>query len=534
MSDALEDRYALASLAATFANEATESEFQRAELLRIQPRIRARLITSGVALSALTAFVAMQVTSPFVTMGIVTIWVLYVLVWYGTRPEVTSGAILHGAVSALFAIGGPILIWILAREVDAPHGAAAALVLLVYFQLASGAVRLRMLALAVAPELVLGGYLALTTGQSLADTALTLLVFGSTYLLGITIGIVQARESRRAYANEAVIRAQRATIERQRGLLEKELSHQVAERSRELGDVLAGADVTMDARRLTPGERFAGRYRVLRTLGAGGMGTVYEVARITDGAALALKAIAGAVPSAQAARFAREAEIGARVRHPNVVSIVDIGVSTGVPFLVMELVRGGSLEERRPSFGKVDWSLALLRQIADGLGALHAAGVVHRDLKPANILLDGDVAKLSDFGISRLGQPDSIEVDPGAATEQSPRRRPDLTGAGAMMGTPLYMPPECVFDARAADTAADVFSFAVLAYELLSGRPPFDQPPYLLALAHETLPRPFPLDDSEVPAELATLLARALSTAPAQRPKLAEIRRALTLAVSPS
>ncbi len=311
-------------------------------------------------------------------------------------------------------------------------------------------------------------------------------------------------------------------------LLKRELSHQVAERSRELGAVLAKGDVTLDARTLRAGERFAERYKIVSALGAGGMGAVYEVERVTDGERLALKAVLGEASGASAARFAREAEIGARVRHPNVVPIVDVGVASGVPFLVMELVRGGSLEEQRSSFGDVAWALPILRQICDGLGALHEAGVVHRDLKPANVLLTEGGAKISDFGISRLGALDPSTVDVGADTVvATPTRSSPLTGTGAVLGTPLYAAPEGAKSARDLDASADVFAFGVLAYEMLTGTAPFRVPALFLAMADEPIPVPDTIDDARVPGPLASLLRDCLAGDPARRPRVRALRSAL-------
>src|SRR5262249_21210307 len=154
------------------------------------------------------------------------------------------------------------------------------------------------------------------------------------------------------FRQERIIQAQKETIASERAkseaLLRQELGHQVAERSRELGRILARAEDGPEVAGMTPGSRFDARYTIVRALGEGGMGAVYEVVRATDGEALALKVVTGRVSRANAVRFAREAEIGARIRHPNLVSIVDVGIATnGAPFLVMELVKGASLEDRR-------------------------------------------------------------------------------------------------------------------------------------------------------------------------------------------
>ena len=250
---------------------------------------------------------------------------------------------------------------------------------------------------------------------------------------------------------------------------------------------------------------------------------MYEVERVTDLQRLALKAVVGEVSGASAARFAREAEIGARIHDANLVSIVDVGVSAGVPFLVMELVRGGSLEARRAKFGDVAWALPILRQIAEGLAALHDAGVVHRDLKPANVLLDGDVAKISDFGISRFGAlDDAASIDPNAATMgASPKPQSGLvTGTGVVMGTPLYMAPEAARGGRTLDALADVFALGIIAYELFTGRAPFAVPAMMLAMAEQPIPTPKPIDDARVPERLRALVLECFATDPAKRPRV--------------
>jgi serine/threonine protein kinase len=192
-------------------------------------------------------------------------------------------------------------------------------------------------------------------------------------------------------------------------------------------------------------------------------------------------------------------------------------VYRGRPVLVMDLVRGGSLEEQRAQFGTRGWALPILRQIADGVAALHDAGVVHRDLKPANVLLANEVAKISDFGISRLGD---MKIDPLAetATEQP------VTGTGVILGTPLYMPPEAARGGREVDARGDAFAFGIIAYELLTGRAPFKVPPVMLALAGQTAPMPSMdgLDDTA-----RRLIESCLAGDPGARPSMRAIRDGL-------
>ena len=310
--------------------------------------------------------------------------------------------------------------------------------------------------------------------------------------------------------------------EERRALLQREIAHQVAERSRALADALARGGGAPSR----PGAAIDARYAVVRPLGEGGMGAVYEVVRRADGARLALKVMTGAVSREAATRFAREAEIGARVHDPHVVAIVDLGVTDdGAPYLVMELATGGSLEAQRARFGDPAWALPVVRRIARGLAALHAAGVVHRDLKPANVLLDAHgAAKVSDFGIARFVAV-AVALDPLEATRTGPMGD-GLTGTGALLGTPLYMAPEAARGAPVTP-AADVFALGLLAHELLTGARPFPRPPMLLAFAGQPLPTLPPLRfDGIAPAVLDTLAA-CLRDAPEARPSIEAVIAAL-------
>src|SRR5262249_26304664 len=151
-----------------------------------------------------------------------------------------------------------------------------------------------------------------------------------------------------------------------------------------------------------------------------------------------------------AKRFAREAELAAAVRHPNLVGIVDVGLTdAGVLFFVMELARGTTLEDARGRYGDATFWLPVLADVARGLAALHAQRVVHRDVKPANILLaeadDGTLtAKLADLGVARRDEEpmEMASTLPAASGPVSSARPADLTVTGAWVGTPLYMAPE--------------------------------------------------------------------------------------------
>jgi Tol biopolymer transport system component len=213
-----------------------------------------------------------------------------------------------------------------------------------------------------------------------------------------------------------------------------------------------------------------GRYRLVRLLGRGGMGEVWEGRdeRLERQVAVKVLPLALAADPAAEKRFRREAVALARLLHPNIVTLFDVGsadpgVGVEYPFIVMELVAGRSLSERLAE-GRlpVGECVELFEQIARALAAAHATGVVHRDLKPANVMIgsDGQV-KVLDFGLARLLEP------AGDVREDS------LTGTGVVLGSYHYMAPE---QARGehATPAADVFSLGVMLYEALTGLKPFE------------------------------------------------------------
>jgi serine/threonine protein kinase len=301
--------------------------------------------------------------------------------------------------------------------------------------------------------------------------------------------------------------------ERELERVSEEVRRQVAERSRELSETLgklSRAPVAMEADRMIDG-----RYRVLRRLGAGGMGAVYEVERASDRRRLALKTLRGRASPETLARLAREAQIAAQLDHPNLVPVLDVGIADGVLFFVMPLIAGGSLEQQRPRFGDAGWVKPLLASIAEGLAALHEHGIVHRDLKPGNILLADGVPQIADFGLSRLPDSDTVESMDAHADTAAP-----LTRTGDLMGTPAYMAPELAAGANAASPASDVFAFGVIAYELLRGRAPFAEP-VVLARAKGRDVKPPVIDD------LAAPIACSLDSDPAKRPSAVELATAL-------
>jgi hypothetical protein len=385
-------------------------------------------------------------------------------------------------------------------------------------------------------------------GASWAFVLLTVILDGGAYVgLGAWLGGVRAGSWGLAIVSiaqsaalsrehvEALRRADAAVEDlgqrvREIEALNGELRRRIAERSRDVGAaVLAHA---RGAARAWPaiGARFFGRYRVDRLAGVGGMGRVYEVTRERDGARFALKVMGRAATGETIARFAREAELAARVSHPNVVSIVDFDVSDeGVPFLVMDLVAGASLAKHRDRYGDVAWACAVLAQVAAGLDAVHARGIVHRDVKPGNVLVEGVPAvkaRITDFGVSCVAPTMDDSVTQDTIVDDATA---ELTGTGLILGTPAYMAPELARGARHATPAADVFAFAVLAFELLTGRYPFAEPP-VTAERRGARATPFAALRElapDAPAELADAIDATLRCDPPLRPPASRFVRLL-------
>lgn len=263
---------------------------------------------------------------------------------------------------------------------------------------------------------------------------------------------------------------------------------------------------------LKTGDRALGRYAVGALLGEGGMGQVWHGEHADLGMPVALKVLLGEQDVVALGRFKREAQLMAKVRHPNVVSVLDYGaLEDGSPCIVMEFVRGESLE-RRIGRGVPVWSESVetFRGLLRGLGAIHAEGLVHRDLKPSNVVIapgNPETPKLIDFGIARA-------VDPGAVTR--------YTSTGMIVGTPAYMPPE-QFMGGTVDARSDVYAAALVLYECLTGTIPFADEANIMACVFKraNMPIPPPVAPAglpPIPDALSRAVLAALQADPAQRP----------------
>lgn len=597
-----------------------------------------------------------------------------------------------GPVAVLVIVGHVVYTLILLGRASRDHGQRALLLLLAWVALWLTAV----------PDF--GAWLGfgeLYGGMRTACVGITLIALAQSAELSVD----HLRSLRRADELNSELAARLQLIEakhREVEVLNEELRFQVQSRSEQLSVALSKVGMPHgQIRPLEAGEVIETRYKVVRKVGEGAMGAVYEVERVSDGKHFALKMLTDVSGGLNVARFAREAQIISQLNHPNVVSIVDVDVaSSGFFYMIMEFVNGLSLRQQRKRYRDIQWALPVLTQVADGLRAIHAKGVVHRDLKPGNILVtdvaDGSapIVKIADFGISslesaaeeisitasespaaksqRLGPqshrhhsassmraafasnpfdtgPKSLtpasghsmpaqqgirfgsnpylpavplpaptpspaasasNASPQQASASLPQRVPSspalqalpddlpaslrqppqpqnsiqdliappsqrslaeklmdrledswdippasgraapislrsgpmslrgpssrknslhdgdpLTQTGALMGTPIYMAPELAAGVKFAKPSADVFSFGVIAFEVLTGKAPFPEPPALMQLAGRVPPPPPPLRSmcTEIAPSIAAILDRCLSRIPGDRPSSAEL-----------
>ncbi len=272
-----------------------------------------------------------------------------------------------------------------------------------------------------------------------------------------------------------------------------------------------GGGVGLEAPPLPPGTVIA-HYRVEALLGRGGMGVVYRARDASLGRVVALKVLVGAAGADTShKRFLREARALAEVRHPHIAAVYAVGEAEGLPYIAMEYVEGRTLRrviEEAPG-GALPAVRGLLRQALEGVAAVHAAGLVHRDLKPENFMVTpAGAVKLLDFGLAR-------RVDARAEAEER-QGHTFHTEVGHVMGTAAYMSPEQAAG-DAVDARSDVFSFGVMAYELLVGRRPF-QGDSRRELIQAILAAP-PPDPRRLQPQIGAGLARVLLRALAKRPE---------------
>lgn len=283
------------------------------------------------------------------------------------------------------------------------------------------------------------------------------------------------------------------------------------------------------------GQDFGPRYHIIRLLGLGGMGAVYQAWDKELEVVVALKVIRPAATDDPATareldqRFKRELLLAREVTHKNVVRIHDLGEIDGIKYITMSFIQGEDLRSILEREGKLPAprALRIIRSVLGGLGAAHDAGVVHRDLKPANIMVDprSDEAYIMDFGIART----AADVETGTATTAaSVHQRSDLgeTVAGTMVGTVAYMPPEQAMG-KPVDQRADQYSVGLILYDMLLGEhriDPDEGPLAELERRFKEAPPPPRSVDPEIPAALDRLVGRCLEPDPDARfPTTAEL-----------
>ena len=257
------------------------------------------------------------------------------------------------------------------------------------------------------------------------------------------------------------------------------------------------------------GTILAGKYRIDKRLNEGGMGTVYRGTHVLMDKTVAIKVLRPSLAADEkiVARFSREARAASKISHPNALSVTDFGEDdSGHVFLVMEFLSGKTLKQVIRDEGPLPLQrvVDITRQVADALNAAHSQGVVHRDLKSDNIMLldtmTGDHAKVLDFGIAKINEPEgSFDTS--------------LTAPNLVIGTPQYMSPEQCSQDVEIDSRSDIYSLGVILYEMLVGHVPFSgDSPTMVMMKHLQEPVPSVLDErSDVPAAIARVVARAMA-----------------------
>lgn len=278
---------------------------------------------------------------------------------------------------------------------------------------------------------------------------------------------------------------------------------------------------------LNPGQVIDEKYQILRLLGTGGMGAVYEGENVRIKRRVAIKVLHASVSSAadNVARFEREAQAAGRIGSEHICEVLDLGVlADGSRYMVMEYLDGEMLSQRIKKNGRLApaQSIPLMAQVLDALGAAHAAGIIHRDLKPDNIFIlhnkagRADFIKVLDFGVSKFSQVSGDEFN--------------VTRAGAVVGTPYYMSPEQARGMAQVDARSDIYALGVVLYQATTGQVPFRAETFnelLFKIALE-LPPPPQQFVPDLDPDFAAIIQRAMAREQAHRfQSCAEFKEAL-------
>jgi serine/threonine protein kinase len=278
------------------------------------------------------------------------------------------------------------------------------------------------------------------------------------------------------------------------------------------------------------GKTIAG-HRLIRRIGAGAMAVVYEGERLNGGGRFAIKMLTGeaAKDEENGRRFTREAKLCREIAHPNVVAVHDCGCENGVYFMIMELVEGATMESVIDKQGALPWRQVshLVLQVAQAADHISKLGIIHRDIKPANILLTkGGVAKLVDLGFAKKLDDHDSDLMSGNIG--------DLTMQGVSMGSPAYMPPEQVLDAKQATQTADVYSLGATFFHAIIGKTPFNGKT-AYDIMEKVLRDPIPVPrelNPDIPVAISQLIEWTMEKRPERRPQTAgEFVRELEIAI---
>ncbi|HEY7634474.1 MAG TPA: protein kinase [Gemmatimonadales bacterium] len=270
-------------------------------------------------------------------------------------------------------------------------------------------------------------------------------------------------------------------------------------------------------------------YVLERELGGGGMSRVFLALETALGRRVVIKVLLPELAAGVSVeRFRREIQLAAQLQHPHIVPLLSAGEAEGLPYFIMPFVTGESLRARVAREGElpIAETVRILRDVVSALAFAHARGVVHRDIKPDNVLISGGVAVVTDFGVAKAVSASSG----GGATGK-------ITSLGVALGTPAYMAPEQATASPQTDHRADIYALGAMAYEMLTGAPPFTGPSPQAILAAHVVEEPHPVERRRpgVPPMLATLVRDCLAKRPADRPQAAaDVMHALDTIATPT